>query len=162
MPSSTPSLPPTRSRASSRRRRVMSFLSRNSGSGGARAWLARGEGEADRRFQGGARCMQGDRPRLVSYDSVRRNAAPGLERLHGSLGVWTEIAVDALRGDVPRAGSAIGQQSLQRPNDLARGALLQNRHGSAIGQRIPGQGTDNTVDRETGAILKIPHSRLKL
>src|SRR4051794_4331569 len=162
MLSSTPSLPPARSRASSRRRRAMSLPSRNSGSrfagggfgcrhgpatartasfifaianfrswpvemgrlrsstGRARGRLARDELQAN---PGGARRMQGDRPGLVSYDSVRRNAAPGLERLHGGLGVRTEIAVDALRGDVPRAGSAIGQQSLQRANDLAGGAL---------------------------------------
>src|SRR4051795_7750504 len=87
--------------------------------------LARDELQANHALQGGARRMQGDRPCLVSHDSVRRNAAPGLERLHGSLGVRTEIAIDALRGDVPRAGSAIGQQSLQRANDLAGGAAVE-------------------------------------
>src|ERR1700730_5321880 len=57
--------------------------------------------QADLALQRGACRVERDRPGLVADDAVRGDAAPALEGLHSGFGLRPEIAIDALRGDVP-------------------------------------------------------------
>jgi hypothetical protein len=63
-------------------------------------------------LQCGARCVQRDRPGLVSDDPVRGNTAPSLKGLDRSLSIRSKDAVDPLRRRSPVPGGAIGEHQL--------------------------------------------------
>src|SRR5262245_3359301 len=106
--------------------------------------------------------MQRNRPGLVADHSVGGHAAPGLKRLHGSLGTRAEIPVDSLRAAPPRAGRAVGEKLLQGADDVPGGALAEKRHRTTVGQGIPGERADDPSDDEDRTLLEIAHGSLEV
>src|SRR5262245_54358914 len=106
--------------------------------------------------------MQRDRPALVADDSVGGYAAPGLKRLHGSLGPRAEIAVDSLRASPPCAGRAVGEKLLQGADHVSGGSLAETRHRTAVGQGIPGERADDPIDDKARTLLEFAHGALQL
>ena len=84
-------------------------------------------------------------------------ATPRLECFDRRLGMRAEVAVDALRGDAPRPGSTIGQHGLKAFDHGPGRTFLQGRHRSAVGQRRPGEGTDDAVDDQARTLLELAH-----
>src|ERR1035437_10071415 len=75
---------------------------------------------------------------------VPADPAPTLEGLHAGTGVWTEVAVDALRASAPLAGT-VSEHGLQVSDNIASGANGQEASRTTVWQRLPREGPDNTV-----------------
>ena len=117
--------------------------------------------EPDRRFQSCTRGMKRDGPGPIADDSVRGNAAPGLECRHRRFSAGPEMPINSLRRCTP-FGSTVRQHALELSNDISGRALFEKRHGPAVRQGSPGQRSNNTVRGEPGSFLKVFHGRFEL